>query len=86
MDKVVFSKENLATLNDNELAKICNNAKVILNERIQQRKKELWGNICAAINKYLEIEDISLVDDYGLNKYLVKDAVDLSEVGVIKLS
>lgn len=41
MDKVVFSKENLATLNDNELAKICNNAKVILNERIQQRKKEL---------------------------------------------
>ena len=46
------TKEQLATLSTDELRQVIDWAESCVDERIEKRKKELWGNVCGAIKKY----------------------------------
>lgn len=55
----MITKQQLAALSTNELDLVSNLVQELKQSRLDQRKKELWGNVVAAINKYeKEIEPI----------------------------
>lgn len=56
---------DMEKLSNEELEKLCANAKKIIAERQNQRKKELWENVVVAIKKYQNEIDYISVQGYG---------------------
>lgn len=48
----MVSKQQLAQLSASELREVISNAQKYLEEREEQHRKELWGNVRTAIQKY----------------------------------
>lgn len=58
-EEIMITKQQLAALSSNELDLVSSIIQELKQSRLDQRKKELWGNVIAAINKYeQEVESI----------------------------
>lgn len=76
-EQMVTIKNLVSNMSEDQLQDIIKNANTLLDCRAERRRKELWGNVVAAIQKYVsEIGDIEVEDANG-GGVLCHDSLDL---------
>lgn len=67
----------MGAMSTEQLQEIIKRANTLTDERLNQRRKELWGNVVAAIRRYeQEIAEIELRGEIDCTIALDPDAVD----------
>lgn len=68
-----FTKQMLSTLSKEDLINLASMIREVECDRTAQRKRELWGNVIHAIEKYeKEIGGIELADSCDNRTYLIE--------------
>lgn len=78
-------KNIMDTLPSNDLQEIIKHANTLMAVRTDQRRKELWGNVVAALQKYgQEVEEIEIKGD--IDYTLCVDADSLETPGTLYIA
>lgn len=76
-DQMTTTKNFVSNMSEDQLRDIIKNANTLLDCRAEQRRRELWGNVVAAIQKYVsEIGEIDIEDGED-GAVLCADSLDI---------
>lgn len=80
------SKQQLATMTTDELRDVIRWAGEYIDQQQNRRRKELWGNVVAAIAKYeSEIEPIAFYCRHFGDDCTI-DEIEIDELGIVTIS